>query len=87
MPAAVVQSQTSAFNISDVVSGVVAGKFPANTPFKVKLDARYGGQVVTAQGDNTARNDRNNVYLEFTGGEPPFKPISAKEAKNRLKQS
>ena len=87
VPAAVAQSQTSAFSVGDVVSGTVAGKFLANTPFKVKLDAQYGGQVVTAQGDNTVRNDRNSVYLEFTGGEPPFKPIPAKEARSRLKQS
>ncbi len=85
--AAVIQPQAAAFEIGDVVFGTVAGSFPANTPFKVKLDAQYGGQVVTVQGDSTARNDNNIVYLEFTEGEPPFKPIRAKDAKARLKQS
>jgi CRISPR-associated protein (TIGR03986 family) len=72
------------YEVGDVVTGVVTANFPPNTPFKVKLE---GGEEVTAQGDSTARNAGNTVYLEFIGGEPPFKPIPAKEAKNRLKQS
>jgi CRISPR-associated protein (TIGR03986 family) len=77
--AALSESETR-YKVGDVVEGRVVENAPANKPFRVKLDEAYGGAVVTAQGDSTARAEGNRVYLQVVEGNPRFKPISKKEA-------